>query len=335
MLVWGMVLGGYPRSRTARYALRDYERGRISLSEYHSRMLLVHAEVIGAQKAAGLPVVVDGMIDWHDMFRPFVESWRNTAVDGLLRFFDNNFFYRIPVFTGEPDIVSPVLSKRVREFAGLADPAGLKVVVPGPVTLASMSRNETGLDKAELAEKIAVVVRREVELALESGASMVQIDEPFLADVDAARDDAILAKDLVNEIVKGFEDKSILAIYFNMPSSDVFEEVLDVKAKYVMVDVADAWNRAVERLNEKGIGGHTPVLGVVDARRIHDDDFNKIKSHLDRIEPLRNVEELVLTTTAWLDLIPYRYSLRKTSLLGRLVEYYADKVGAQARSLWG
>lgn len=334
MKIWGMVLGGYPRGRYARYALRDKERGSKRLSEANIDLVKAHSEIIGVQKAAGFHYVVDGMIDWHDIFRPFVESWRNAAVDGLLRYFDNNFFYRIPVFTGEPDITEPVLARRVLEYALLADPSKLKIVVPGPITFTKLSKNRSGYSDTELAEKIAYVLRREIELALEAGAGIVQIDEPFLASMDADVDDAALAVDLVNMIVDGFEDKAILALYFDAPQPRVYERLLEVRAKYLMIDVADVGERALGLLESKGLGGHAPVLGLIDARRIYDDDLDKIVSSGERVRRCCDPDELVITTTTWMDLIPYRYSLRKTFLLARILEEYSRKLGYELVNMW-
>ena len=334
MKVWGMVLGGYPRTRLSRYSLRDSERGKISTSEYSVNLVKAHSEAIGAQKTAGLPVVVDGMIDWHDIFRPFVESWRNVAVDGLLRYFDNNFFYRIPVFTGEPDIIRPVLAPRVLEYGPLADPAVLKVVVPGPVTMAKLAKNLTEYKFEELAEKIAYSLRMEVEKAVELGAGMVQVDEPILADMDATVDDAALAVDLVAGIVRGFEDKAILAVYFDSPKPEVYEKLLDVRARYLMLDITDARERALKLVEAKGFGSHVPVLGLVDARRIHDDNFDRLISDVETIRKHVDVDEMVFTTTTWMDLIPFRYSLRKTFLLGLLTEKYAVEKGFELVTVW-
>jgi len=330
--VWGMVLGGYPRGRLARYTLRDAERGTIDYTARYRGLLQAHSEIIGVQKAAGLPVVVDGMVDWHDIFRPFVESWRNVAVDGLLRYFDNNFFYRIPVFTGEPDIREPVLAPRVREYWLLADPAILKVVVPGPVTLSRMARNESELDDDELAERIAYVLSLEVRLAFEAGAGMVQVDEPYLADIDATRDDAVLAAELVSKIVEGYEDRAVLAVYFDAPRKEVYDAILETKTSYISLDITDVGARAVNLVKERGVPGHKPVLGLIDARRIHTDEIERLADLA--LDLASGADELVLTTTTWLDLIPYRYSLKKTILLGRLVEKVAERAGVEPESLW-
>ncbi|MCE4624841.1 MAG: hypothetical protein F7C35_03135 [Desulfurococcales archaeon] len=330
MKVWGMVLGGYPRGRLARYSLRDRERGTIRSSQFSVEMLKTHAEVIGVQKAAGLPVVVDGMIGWHDIFRPFIRNWRNVSVDGLLRYFDNNFFYRIPVFTGEPDIIEPVWPGRVAEFSLLADPARLKIVLPGPVTMALMSKNKAGLSTEELAERIAYLLRREVELTLEYNV-YVQIDEPILSMRNAEEHWAGLAVELANNIISGVEDRSIIAVYFDFPSKKILETLLGVRAKYVSLDIVDSPRRAEE--NALPLDDHVPVVGVVDGRRIHEDRISD--TILSIIKKLSGSgDEIVLTTTTWMDLIPFRYALKKTNILGRMVDFIAERLGGEAVKLW-
>ncbi|MEB3860628.1 MAG: hypothetical protein GSR84_00225 [Desulfurococcales archaeon] len=332
MKIWGMVLGGFPRSRYARYALRDRERGVIPFKDDVEAIDRASVQVIGAQLAAGLPVVVDGMIDWHDIFRPFVDAWRNVTVDGLLRYFDNNFFYRIPVFTGEPDPREYVTPRRVLRFKEVADPATLKVVLPGPVSFAFMAKNNSGLSNEELAEKIAYILRDEAKKAIEAGASLVQVDEPFLADIDATRDHARLAAELVNKIVEGIEDKAIVSVYFNVPEPSVFEELLNTKARYMMVDVVDAPGRAEKLIRGTGFGSHTPVIGAIDARRIIDDKPSFVEKFLKMVDA--GVDEVVVTTSTWLDLIPFRYALRKVYVLGRIVEELAEKNGYEAYTIW-
>lgn len=333
MRVWGMVLGGYPRSREARHLLRDVERGLVPPAEATLRLQRVHSEIIGVQKAAGLPVIVDGMVDWHDIFRPFARSWRNVTVNGLLRYFDNNFFYRIPVFVGEPDSIEPVLAPRVRDFVELAHPGILKVVVPGPVTFARLSKNNSELSYEELAVKIASILKQEISRAVEAGAGFIQVDEPFLADVDASKDDAALAVELFNKIIKGYEEKASLAVYFNAPTTDIYEIILNVKSRYLSIDVYDTRIKALDLLATKGFGDHVPVLGVIDGRRIHDDNIDKIVDDVRRLID-RSIEELVFTTTTWMDLIPFRYSLRKTILLSRLVEKFAEETDSEAYTIW-
>lgn len=327
--IWSMVLGGYPRSRRARHALRDYERGAIAYGEAEERVIEAGLIVIGVQLASGNLYIVDGMVDWHDPFRPFVEAWRNAYPDGLLRYFDNNFFYRIPVFTDDPEPSRLVLAPRVLRFRELVEPAQLKVVVPGPVTFALMSRREADMSVEELAESIARILSMEVREAVKAGASLVQIDEPMLTDPEASRDQAVLAAELASRIASEAGARSALALYFDVPKPEVYEALLDSKVDMLILDVADAPTRALELLKSKGFGGHTPGLGLINARQIYDDRYSLVASALKELIGSIDSEELAVTTTTWLDLIPFRYSIRKTYLLGLYTERLAAELGLE------
>ncbi len=334
MRIWGMVLGGYPRNKVARYALRDRERGTIEYGRVEEEIISVGSAIIGVQLASGFPLVVDGMIDWHDIFRPFVESWRNVTPTGLLRYFDNNFFYRIPVFIDDPEPTNPILAPRVKRFLPLAEPASIKIVIPGPVTLVRMSQNKTGLSDSELIERVTALLADEAKNAAKAGASFIQIDEPFLADIDATVDDAQIAVDMASRIKAKAGVPVALSVYFNVPETSVYEVLAKSQVDYLGIDVIDAPDRGQALVTS--IPDIKPVLmlGVVDARRIYDDDFNKITKIVGGIVDKVSVKELVLTTSTWLDLIPYKYAIRKTRLLGELVEHVARALGGEAYTVW-
>ncbi len=335
-MIWASPLGGYPRSRVVRRVLRDYEKGLLGYGELERVVGEATALIIGSQLSSGLDYVVDGMVDWHDIFRPFVESWRNVTVSGLLRYFDNNFFYRIPVFIGEPEANKFVWAPRVRRYAPLAEPSKLKIVIPGPVTFTSMSINKSGYSREELAEAIAKLLANEVKAAVEAGASMVQVDEPILADPDATRDDALIAVELVNMILTSVGNaKTSLALYFDIPKSDVYDVLLNVKVNCISLDIMDAPERALKLIELKGFGDHCGILGLVNSRTIYDDPLDKLVELTLTIARSSKVNEIGITTTTWLDLIPYSYSLRKTYLLGVLTSKLQGRIGDRGVGIRG
>ncbi|MEM1686288.1 MAG: methylcobalamin--homocysteine methyltransferase [Acidilobaceae archaeon] len=324
MRVWGSVLGGYARSRFVRRVLRDFERGLVAFGDLERSIVEASSVIIGAQVSAGLAYVVDGLLDWHDIFRSFVSSWRNVTPTGLLRYFDNNFFYRIPLFTGEPEAIRLVWPPRVKLYSRLSEPSGFKVVIPGPFTFTSMSINASKASFGELASSIARLLESEVRGAVESGASMIQIDEPILSDPDIKKDDAIMAVELINSIIRDIKGvKTILSVYFDVPSSSVYEVLLNSRVDCLSLDIIDAPKRALDLILGRGFGGHCGVLGLINARTIYDDDISRLEDIFGSIIKGYSGEEIGLTTSTWLDLIPYDYSLRKTKLLGLLVERIA------------
>ncbi|BES82430.1 hypothetical protein [Pyrodictium abyssi] len=327
LVVEAEVLGGYPRSERVRKTLRRFEEkaeeGFVDVARTVWEDTLL---VVGAQLGAGLTTVVDPVIDWHDPLRPFAEAWRNVAVDGLLRWFDNNFFYRIPVFTDMPDPKKLVTPPRVIQLKKVLPKfARLKIVLPGPVTFAKLSKNMTGRSLEELAAEIAAILAREVEKAAEAGAAVVQVDEPFLADVDATPDDAELAAELASRILGAASAKGAatrLAIPYNVPEPQVYEKLLSVKADYIVLSMADNPAKALQLLQAKGLGGHGLGAGIVQARDIYPDSYEKARETLDKAVEATGAEKLLVTTSAWLDLIPLNYAIEKTRIVATIAERY-------------
>ncbi|ALL02014.1 putative cobalamin-independent synthase MetE domain containing protein [Pyrodictium delaneyi] len=321
------VLGGYPRSERVRKTLRRFEEkaeeGFIDVSRVVWEDTLL---VVGAQLGAGLSTIVDPVIDWHDPLRPFAEAWRNVAVDGLLRWFDNNFFYRIPVFTDMPDPKRLVTPPRVIQLRKILPRfARLKIVLPGPVTFARLSKNMTGRSLEELAAEIASILAREAEKAAEAGAAVVQVDEPFLADIDATSEDAVLAAELASRILSAAAAKGAstrLAIPYNVPEPQIYEKLLDVKADYIVLDMVDNPAKVLQLLEAKGLGNHGLGAGIIQARDIYPDNYEKIKEALDKALETTKAENLLITTSAWLDLIPLNYAIEKTRIVARIAEQY-------------
>ncbi len=324
---WSSVLGGFHRPRFLRHALRDVEKGTLPLGLEEELLKVATAEVIGAQLASGMRYVTDGMLDWHDIFRPFVEAWRNVYPDGLLRYFDNNFFYRIPIFRGEPEPSKPILAPRVRAFKELIEPAEMKVVIPGPLTFTLLSKNESELPKEELAKSIAKALNMELKEAVEAGAKAVQVDEPILIDPYLSLDDINIIDDLFKVLFEGVDAFKILAFYFGVPKKDIYERILNLNVDALVLPLAENPKGFLNLVKEHGCGDKIPVLGIVNARNIYDDDYQHVKDLVKESLNTLKTEEVGFTTSSWLDLIPYRYSLRKTTILGKYSEILSKELG--------
>jgi len=258
-------------------------------------------------------MVSDPVVEWHDLFRPFVEAWRGCFAGGLLRFFDNNFFYRVPTFVELPSPSKPVLRPRAAALAErLPKWAKLKVVVPGPLTFARMSRIVGSFGVEELAEAIARILSDEVRAAAEAGARAVEVDEPWLGDVDASRDDASLAVELFNKYFAPLGIETVLATYFSPPRPEVWEVLCGARATYVAIDVADSPKRAAESLGKclpEGL-----ALGVVQGRDLVDPPLEKLREAL---EVAKGCRRLAVTTSSWLDLLPFDAAIEKVRSLAR------------------
>jgi 5-methyltetrahydropteroyltriglutamate--homocysteine methyltransferase len=169
--------GIYPRSEAVVAATRGFERGRTSAEEVDAAFVQDRAGFVEVQREAGLDFFSDGLLRWQDIFRPLVDATPGLDARTLVRWFDNNSFFRSPEITGriEPPAGLPgVLSD------GDAVPAPRVATLPSPYLFsrcATVSGDRDALMQ-ELTREVVAPVARSLS---EGGYDVVQLQEPWLA----------------------------------------------------------------------------------------------------------------------------------------------------------
>ena len=100
------VVGNYPkipnlpRPARLRNAYARLDRGDIAPEETARVEDEVTKEVIKEQEDAGIELVTDGQIRWLDELTYLAGRLDGVQINGLIRFFDTNMYYRQPVVPG-------------------------------------------------------------------------------------------------------------------------------------------------------------------------------------------------------------------------------------------
>ncbi|MCE4617075.1 MAG: hypothetical protein F7C32_00605 [Desulfurococcales archaeon] len=318
------LLGGFPRSRRFRHAIRDFEEGAIDEATYMSVYLQELGRVIGVQNSFDYKILIDGQFDWHDILRPFSSSWRGVYPSSLLRYFDNNFFYRIPVFHGKPEPYSFFLARKAKMLAGMLDKQELgKIVVPGPVTFTGLSKNMTGHDDFWLASKIAEALNIELRKVNSSERFILQIDEPGLSENEVYGRFRGELKELYSILLRDLSfSKIIVSVYFRAPVEKAYQELISLDGVDVIsLDWVDDKKTVRKLINEYGVKGGGLGLGVVDARSIYGEDPEIVAGEVRKVVESLDLKFLMLTTSTWLELIPFRYAAKKAGILASIALY--------------
>ena len=173
-------IGETPEAQRHRRAYAQRERGEISDVEWHAVEDEVAGQVVREQTAAGLDVATDGQVRWYDPISHIARHCDGIQINGLLRYFDTNFYFRQPVVSGPIRRREPVL-RREFEVARAATDRVVKPVLTGPYSLAQGSILEGGYrSRRELARAYAEVLAQEVADLVHAGAALIQVDEPYL-----------------------------------------------------------------------------------------------------------------------------------------------------------
>jgi 5-methyltetrahydropteroyltriglutamate--homocysteine methyltransferase len=168
--VEAFVPGIYPRSEALVQATRDLDRGRATQEAVDAQLRRDLDELVAIQQEADLDLLVDGMLDWQDLFRPLIETSDGIETGALTRFLDTNTFYRAPHVTKDlPRLAEPLPERYFRPL-----PGPRLVTLPSPFALSV----GTGLEPRALAENVLTP-------ALETlSPQLIVLSEPFLARAD-------------------------------------------------------------------------------------------------------------------------------------------------------
>jgi 5-methyltetrahydropteroyltriglutamate--homocysteine methyltransferase len=188
--------GNYPRIgdsaelQVLRRAIAGFDRGERTLADLAEAENQMTRRAIEEQSAAGVELLTDGLIRWNDPVSYLAGKLDGVRVNGLLRLFDTNFYFRQPVIEARPERKGPLTVDDFR-FAREALPATpngnagtrkVKPVLTGPYTLARHSLVEaadmTALEPRAMA--YAEALAAEIAALADAGAEIVQIDEPSI-----------------------------------------------------------------------------------------------------------------------------------------------------------
>ncbi len=101
-------IGSYPRvgdrkeEQKLRRAISQYEKDEITEDRLKEIQHEVIRDVIHEQEEAGVDQVTDGQIRWYCPFSHMVRKMDGTDINGLVRYFDTNFYFRQPLIHETP-----------------------------------------------------------------------------------------------------------------------------------------------------------------------------------------------------------------------------------------
>ena len=121
----------------------------------------VRTEHVDDQLEAGLDVIVEGQSRWDDMLAHPLTLHDAVETGGIVRYYDNNNFYRDPRVTGALDASGDVAAE-LEAAATIAPDEPLAATLPGPYSLADLATDEHYGDEATFQAAIADYLAGEV-----------------------------------------------------------------------------------------------------------------------------------------------------------------------------
>ncbi len=297
------VVGNYPkipnRPRPARLrnAINRRDRGEMSSEELARVQDEVTIEVVQEQVEAGLDVVTDGQVRWDDDQTYVPRKLAGIEIGGLQRYLDTNTYYRQPEVVGPLKWLEPVL---VRDFHFAAEHSEkpLKVIVPGPYTLAALSVDKHYGSREKLTLAFADELRNEVQALADAGAKMIQINDPVIV---FHKDDAALFCRAISRMVEGVGAEIGVYTWFGSVAG-ILPQLLDLPVQVLGLDFVwgpDNWDALKDVRFDKKLG-----LGIVDARNTRLETPEQVGEAVHRAAEFVPADQIYVNPSCGLEYLP-------------------------------
>jgi 5-methyltetrahydropteroyltriglutamate--homocysteine methyltransferase len=311
-------IGDTPDKQVLRRTISQWEKGEKSEAGLISPEKEMTRLAISEQLEAGLDLVTDGQIRWYDPVSHIAGKLEGIKINGLLRFFDTNFYCRQPVVSGEISHKKPILLDDYR-FAQSISSKPVKPVITGPYTLAKLSITENGRYKSfeRLVEDYAVAVGEEIEVLADAGATVIQVDEPGIL---KSKEDVNVFSAALSLLVQA-KGNSKLALYTYFGDvSWLYEKLQDSPVDIIGIDFT--YNPKLVPMvahdgSKKSLG-----LGLIDGRNTKLDDERAVRRDLDLLLPAVKGEFCYLNPSCGLEYLPRDRALLKLKNMTKIVANY-------------
>ena len=237
----------------------------------------VRGEVVGRQQDAGLDRVVEGQSRWDDMLAHPLAVHDSVETRGIVRYYDNNNFYREPVVQGDLGFSGDVAAE-LEAAAEQVDSDALQAVVPGPYSLFDLATDEHyGDDEAFLAA-LAEFLAGEVEAFPEHATLFVL--EPSLVETPPGDGLDASASEAIDRVAGATDADVVVQTYFGALEEKVHAHLLDADVDAVGYDFVTNHDDNVYNVQEYGTKDDV-ALGLVDGQNTLVESPDTIRERVD------------------------------------------------------
>jgi 5-methyltetrahydropteroyltriglutamate--homocysteine methyltransferase len=330
--------GSYPRIgdsaelQILRRAFAAADRGEKTAADLADAENAMTRRAIEEQARAGLDIITDGQTRWYDPISHLARKLSGVKINGLLRFFDTNSYFRQPVLTARPERRHALLADEFRfacnALGTLATPAGkagklkVKAVMTGPYTLAkfSLAENREMTTLEARVEAYSAAMATELHALADAGAEYIQVDEPailkypedwqaFVRGLDAL----VRARDHLQQ--KGKQMEMTLCVYFH-DAQPLYEKLVALPVDVLSLDFT--YNPKLAEL-VAAAGSPKPLgLGLVDGRNTRLEDVPGVARQVEKLVAKIAGGLAYLGTSSGLEYLPRDRAQAKLELLGKI-----------------
>ena len=191
----------------------------------------------------------------------------------------------------------------------------VKAVMLGPLSLAAMSQNKSSLKFEELCLNLGEVLGRQAAKLSSAGASIIQIEEPWLVRNPEQFYLFLSCLDKFNQF-KG-DAKVLVALYFG-DSGRLYDRLGEIPAIMIGIDFTYSPGLLGKILAD---GFPKPIaFGILDGRNTKIEDAGQMAHAIEPVLEKMNLSDCHVTTSCGLEFLPRQYAMRKLELTAQVAK---------------
>ncbi len=274
----------------------------------------VRDELLVDQTEAGLDRVVEGQARWDDMLAHPLAVHDNVETRGIVRYYDNNNFYRNPVVTGRLTESGDV-ARELRAASELTD--SLQAVLPGPYSLSDLATNEH-YDEGDFLDAIAEFLAG--ELAAFPDHETLFLLEPSLVENPPEDGEDERASEAIDRVAAATDAEVVVHTYWGALEEKVHAHLLDTDVDAIGYDFVSDVDDNLYNISEYGTKDSV-ALGLLDGQNTLVESPETIAERIDWIDerlPAQEFDTTYVTTNTELFYLPENKYKEKLAALGEV-----------------
>ena len=314
------INGAYPRSEQLVQFSRDHDRKRIDDTKLQEQFCVDRENLVSLQRTFNFDYINDGLLNWQDDLRPFIEACEGVNKGALVRYFNTNSFYRQPVIDKE---VSVNLDTLKEYFTFNRVNHNKLVSLPSPISFSEMSVGDS--DSLNTSTGILEDVTTWIA---EQGCELILFKEPWLAynsqsvSKDKMKSYMSSFKQLINSI-KSKNDNTMVGIHFSFGDAQpLMNDVLDVPFDVVGIDFLET---DLESIKQFDWTNKEILAGCVNGRNSLLEEPTTLFEFVNKLQTELKPKGLTLTNSVDLSFIPECIAKKKLAILGNVKDQLNKK----------
>ncbi|NHN40712.1 5-methyltetrahydropteroyltriglutamate--homocysteine methyltransferase [Halorubellus sp. JP-L1] len=274
-------------------------------------------EVLDSQADAGLDRVVEGQLRWDDMLAHPLTVHDDVETRGIVRYYDNNNFYREPVVESELSFSGDVAAE-LDALSALTEQS-VQAVLPGPYSLADLATDEHYGDDAEFLAAIAEFLAGEADAFPD--VETLYLLEPSLVENAPGDDVAGDVPEALTTVADAVDADVVVQPYWGALDEKTHAHVLDADVDAIGYDFVSNHEDNLYNINEYGTTDDVS-LGLVDGQNTLVEDPDTVRERVDWVHEQAvsaDFDTTYVTTNTELFYLPYPKYEAKLDVLGDAV----------------